>query len=194
MCTKGVWMRGNHQKWSIVAGGFSGGQPVGLEPRQGHDEGSVLMRFRGAISGAVEAVWDARQHAETGRAPLLREKMHKSVCALFLSFVRLRPPPSVGASFQWVLFSLYIYIYFFFPWFHIFHVFPISSMFFAYFWTSPDICAKKVKDLKKCDERMESSMDATTSGRGTAGLRFLPTHLCKVVASYFPYLQIKKLT
>ena len=41
-----------------TAGRFSGGHPVGLENR--HDEGSVLMRFRGAVSGAVEAVWDGR--------------------------------------------------------------------------------------------------------------------------------------
>ena len=37
---------------------FSGGVRVGLE--NGGDEGSVSMQFRGAVSGAVEAVWDTR--------------------------------------------------------------------------------------------------------------------------------------
>ena len=55
------------QKWSNLtvfrgpnptAGGFSGGLLSGLE--NGVDEGSVSMRFRGAVSGAVEVVWDAR--------------------------------------------------------------------------------------------------------------------------------------
>ena len=55
------------QKWSNLAvfhgpdptaGGFSGGVLVGRENMG--DEGSVSMRFRGAVSGAVEAVWDAR--------------------------------------------------------------------------------------------------------------------------------------
>ena len=41
-----------------TAGGFSGGLFSGLENRG--DEGSVSMRFRGAVSGAEEAVWDAR--------------------------------------------------------------------------------------------------------------------------------------
>ena len=54
------------QKWSNLAmfcgpdptaGGFSGGVLVGLENR--NEEGSVSMQFRGALSGAVEAVWDA---------------------------------------------------------------------------------------------------------------------------------------
>ena len=40
------------------AGGFSGGLLSGLE--NGGDEGSVSMRFRSAVSGAVETVWDAR--------------------------------------------------------------------------------------------------------------------------------------
>ena len=56
----------------------------GLENR--HDEGFLVMRFRGAISGAVEAVWDDRRqlflgkleavlgHAEAIRAPPLYEK------------------------------------------------------------------------------------------------------------------------
>ena len=59
------------------------------------------MRFRGAVSGAVEAVWDARRqllgtleavlgHVEAGRARLLHEKMHAPACTLFRSF---RPPP-----------------------------------------------------------------------------------------------------
>ena len=50
------------QKWSNLAvpaaGGFWGGLLSGLENR-GH-EGSVYVRFRGAVSGAAEAVWDAR--------------------------------------------------------------------------------------------------------------------------------------
>ena len=55
------------QKWSNLAvfrvpdptaGGFAGGVLVGLENR--HGKGSVSMRFQGAVSGAVEAVWDAR--------------------------------------------------------------------------------------------------------------------------------------
>ena len=41
-----------------TAGGFWGGVLSGFE--NGGDEGSVSMRFRGAVSGAVEAVWDAR--------------------------------------------------------------------------------------------------------------------------------------
>ena len=41
-----------------TAGGFSGGVLVRLG--NGGDKGSVSMRFRGAVSGAVEAVWDAR--------------------------------------------------------------------------------------------------------------------------------------
>ena len=40
-----------------TAGGFSGGVLVGLENRG--EEGSVSMQFRGALSGAVEAVWNA---------------------------------------------------------------------------------------------------------------------------------------
>ena len=40
-----------------TAGGFSGGQRAGLKNR--HDEGSVLLRVRGAVPGAVEAIWDA---------------------------------------------------------------------------------------------------------------------------------------
>ena len=68
--------------------------------------------------------------------------------------------------------------------FHIFHVFHISSTFFFIFLDlSRNVC-KKVTDLKKCGERMESSMDATASRRGTAGLRFLPTHLCKVFSIF----------
>ena len=38
--------------------GFRGGVLMGLENR--HEEGSVVMRFRGAVSRAVEAFWDAR--------------------------------------------------------------------------------------------------------------------------------------
>ena len=41
-----------------AAGGFSGGLLSGLE--NGGDAGSVSMRFRSAVAGAVEAVWDAR--------------------------------------------------------------------------------------------------------------------------------------
>ena len=41
-----------------TAGGFSAGVLVGLE--NGADEGSVSMRFQGAVSGAMEAVWDAK--------------------------------------------------------------------------------------------------------------------------------------
>ena len=60
-----------------VAGGFSGGQRAVLETR--HDEGSVLMQFRGAVSAVV---WDARWqvfeavlgHSEAVRAPPLHEK------------------------------------------------------------------------------------------------------------------------
>ena len=56
------------QKWSNfavfrgpdpTAGGFGGGLLSGLENR-GH-EGSVYARFWGAVSGAVEAVWDTRE-------------------------------------------------------------------------------------------------------------------------------------
>ena len=39
-----------------TAGGFSGGLLSGLE--NGGDEGSVSMRFRGAVSRAVEAFWN----------------------------------------------------------------------------------------------------------------------------------------
>ena len=41
-----------------TAGRFSGGLLSGLE--KGGVEGSVSMRFRGVVLGAVEAVWDAR--------------------------------------------------------------------------------------------------------------------------------------
>ena len=72
---KGVCRRGNHQNWSNLA--------VFRENR--HDEGSVVMRFRGAVSGAVQAVWDARRQllgmlaavlgqAEALRAPPLHER------------------------------------------------------------------------------------------------------------------------
>ena len=63
ICAKGVWGKGKTPKRSNLAfrspdptaGGLA---PAGLQNR--HDEGSVLMRFRGAASGAVEAVWDGR--------------------------------------------------------------------------------------------------------------------------------------
>ena len=94
------------QKWSNLAvfrgpdptaGEFSGGLLSGLENRG--DEGSVSMRFRGAVSGAVE--WrpfgtpDGRflgtleavlGHAEAVLAPPLHEKMHVLVCTLLESF------------------------------------------------------------------------------------------------------------
>ena len=82
-----------------TAGGFLGGFLVGLENRG--EEGSVSMRSRGAVSGSVEAVWDAPDgrflgtleavlgHAEALRAPPLHEKMHVLVCTLLESF---RPP------------------------------------------------------------------------------------------------------
>ena len=38
-----------------VSWGWPGG------PQSGHEKGSVLIRFRGGISGAVGAVWDARR-------------------------------------------------------------------------------------------------------------------------------------
>ena len=41
-----------------AAGGFWGGLLSGFENR-GH-EGSLYVRFWGAVSGAVQAVWDAR--------------------------------------------------------------------------------------------------------------------------------------
>ena len=79
----GVWGSGEPQKWSNLAG---------LENR--HEEGSVAMRFRGAVSVAMEAVWDARRqlfkhieaflgHAEATRAPPLHEKMHAPVAPCF---------------------------------------------------------------------------------------------------------------
>ena len=38
----------------------SGTSVFGRPAENRHDKGSVLMRFRGAVSGAVEAVGDAR--------------------------------------------------------------------------------------------------------------------------------------
>ena len=74
---------------------------MGLE--NGHERGVCSN----AVSGAVEAVlfWMLGRsffgtleavlgHAEAGRAPLLHEKMHAPVCALFLSF----PPPNRGCK------------------------------------------------------------------------------------------------
>ena len=87
-----MWGRESHQQWlnfavfrgpDPTAGGLSGG--VGPETR--HYEGSVLMRFRAAVSGALEAVLEAVLGPVALRC--FMEKMHAPVCALFLSF---RPP------------------------------------------------------------------------------------------------------
>ena len=72
---------------------------MGLENRP--DEGSVVMRFWGAVSGAVEAVWGSffgtseavLGHAEAVCAPPLHENMHAPVCTLLLSFRLPSPPP-----------------------------------------------------------------------------------------------------
>ena len=64
-----------------------------MGPETRHYEGSVLMRFGGAVSGALEAVLEAVLGPVALRC--FMEKMHAPVCALFLSF---RPP--VGASFH----------------------------------------------------------------------------------------------
>ena len=104
----GVW-GGRAQKWSNLAafrgpdpmaGGFSGGHPTGLE--NWHDERSILMRFRGAVSGAVQAVWDGtwqffqarwKPFLGTRRPFALRlfvKKCTRQHAPLLLSF---RPPP-----------------------------------------------------------------------------------------------------
>ena len=74
---------------------------MGLENRP--DEGSVVMRFWGAVSGAVEAVSGSflgtseavLGHAEAVCALPLHENMHAPVCTLLLSF---RLPPSRWAQ------------------------------------------------------------------------------------------------
>ena len=88
-------MRGNPQKLlnlAVLRGpdpaaeGFSEGHSAGLQNR--HDEGSVLMRIRGAVSGNVEAAWDARW-----------QLFYAQVCTLLLRF-RSPPLPRAGASFR----------------------------------------------------------------------------------------------
>ena len=78
ICTKRVWGRGNARTWSNLAV-LRGPHAAGLE--NWHDEWCVVMRFRGAVAGAVDAVWAARRqlflgtlgavlaHAEAVRAP-----------------------------------------------------------------------------------------------------------------------------
>ena len=112
ICTKGVWGRGNPEKWSNLAvfrgpdpaaGWFWGGLLSRLETGV---TGSLFMSgvgvpFRvpwrpfgtpdGRFLGTLEAVLG---RAEAVRAPPLHEKMHVLVCTLLESF---RPLP-VGAS------------------------------------------------------------------------------------------------
>ena len=101
ICTKGVWGRGNAQTWSNLAV-LRGPHAAGLE--NWHDDWCVVMRFRGAVAGAVDAVWDARRQLLARWEPFVGtqrpfalhrdEKMHAPVCTLLQSF---RPTPP-GAS------------------------------------------------------------------------------------------------
>ena len=59
-----------------------------------HEEGPVLMRFRGTVSGAVEAVWDARRqlfrHIGSGRS-WARGGRPRSTASLKNACASLRP-------------------------------------------------------------------------------------------------------
>ena len=92
ICTKGVWAREGKLPKIVKFGCFCmrarshGRRVFGVRLENRHDEGFLVKRFRGAISGAVEAVWDARRqlflgkleavlgHAEAIHAPPLHEK------------------------------------------------------------------------------------------------------------------------
>ena len=104
ICTKGLWGRGKAQKWSnldMFRGPDPTGHPASLENR--HDEGSVLMRFRGAVSGGGRL---GRQMADIlgtleavlGRPFALRlfmKKCTRQYATLLLGF----RPPSRGRKF-----------------------------------------------------------------------------------------------